>query len=279
VNPSRLTRRLTAGAAGLLIGAAGALAVASPASAHHTEVVGTPECLTETGEWLVTWTVTSQAPEEVKQFRLIEVSHEPADTELTGLPLDVDQSVDTPFTGEQRLPSDATSASLTVKAKWDNGRKRTNHGEVWFEGTCDQREEPPADDFGEWTFDCDELTITITTPLKEPVTLTFVPSEGEPVQAEFAPGEPTTVTFPASEGLTVEVLAGEEPITLDEPIEISSEEWAALECEEDEDEGEGGGLPETGAPTGLIAGGALALLAFGGGLYLVARRRRVIFTA
>lgn len=39
------------------------------------------------------------------------------------------------------------------------------------------------------------------------------------------------------------------------------------------------GLPVTGAQTGIIAGAALALLTLGGGLYLVARRRRITFTA
>jgi LPXTG-motif cell wall-anchored protein len=38
-------------------------------------------------------------------------------------------------------------------------------------------------------------------------------------------------------------------------------------------------LPVTGTSTGIIAGAALALLTFGGGLYLFARRRRISFTA
>jgi LPXTG-motif cell wall-anchored protein len=54
--------------------------------------------------------------------------------------------------------------------------------------------------------------------------------------------------------------------------------------EDEGDTGAGGeadeeSLPRTGASTALIAGGAVALLALGGGLFLVARRRRVRFTA
>ena len=41
----------------------------------------------------------------------------------------------------------------------------------------------------------------------------------------------------------------------------------------------GGELPITGSTTTLIAGGAVLLLAVGAGVYLVARRRRVTFTA
>jgi LPXTG-motif cell wall-anchored protein len=71
----------------------------------------------------------------------------------------------------------------------------------------------------------------------------------------------------------VEVRLGE---TTQAQIEITAEEFAALECDDD---GEGGGLPETGVPTAIVASGAAALLALGAGLYLVARSRRITFTA
>lgn len=85
--------------------------------------------------------------------------------------------------------------------------------------------------------------------------------------------------FEPFEGLvvTATVTIGEE--TLDS-VEIS---WDALLEEDgtvcDEDGGEGGELPVTGTSTWLIAGGALALLAVGAVLFLVARRRRITFTA
>jgi LPXTG-motif cell wall-anchored protein len=46
-----------------------------------------------------------------------------------------------------------------------------------------------------------------------------------------------------------------------------------------EDNGEGGELPETGTSTTLIIAGAFALLAVGGGLFAIARRRRITFSA
>jgi len=45
------------------------------------------------------------------------------------------------------------------------------------------------------------------------------------------------------------------------------------------DEGKGGELPKTGNEAILFGGGALLLLTVGGALYLVARRRRITFTA
>ncbi|MCO8274119.1 thioester domain-containing protein [Actinoplanes sp. TRM 88003] len=45
------------------------------------------------------------------------------------------------------------------------------------------------------------------------------------------------------------------------------------------DGGEGGGLPVTGAPTGVVLAGAVALLVLGAGTVLLVRRRRLRFTA
>ncbi len=56
-------------------------------------------------------------------------------------------------------------------------------------------------------------------------------------------------------------------------IEIEEPDCPVEETTEDEE------LAATGSQTALIAGGALMLLALGAGLFLVARRRRVAFTA
>lgn len=45
------------------------------------------------------------------------------------------------------------------------------------------------------------------------------------------------------------------------------------------DDGAGGELPKTGAPVALVAGAAVFLIALGGGLFLLARRRRTTFSA
>lgn len=96
----------------------------------------------------------------------------------------------------------------------------------------------------------------------------------------LGPGEAHAHGFQPSEGLVITAVALVGGAVVGE-AELS---WDALlveegiECDE-EPPGEGGELPVTGNTTLLVAGGAVALLALGGGLFLVARRRRVTFTA
>jgi hypothetical protein len=276
VNPSRLTRRLVAGVTGLLIGAASVLALASPASAHRPTVEGSAVCDEQTGEWVITWTVTNS--ETDLTGTLTEVAVDPP-AELANIKVGATLPIqgDGPLSDEQRVPGDTTQASLAVTVEWIRDyQKIVAYGMKVIElgGDCAPPPEQPS--VGS-DFDCETLTVTVTNPTEEDLSLAFVPSVGDPVEATVAGGESATVEFPASEGLTVEVQLAGEPIEVEKPIEITPAEWAALECEEDD--GEGGGLPVTGAPTAIIAGGAAALLALGAGLYLVFWRRRVTFTA
>jgi LPXTG-motif cell wall-anchored protein len=182
------------------------------------------------------------------------------------------------------VPSDAGEISVDFKFS-PNGNWPKAH--TWTDpGECDEPP-PPEEQTGEiiWEFDCETLTITITNTTSVEETLTVVPSEGDSVEVVVPagtveePGESEPVSFPSAEGLIVDVQFEGESVIEDGPIEITSEEWAELGCAEEEPPGEGGELPITGSSTTLIAGGAVALLALGGGLFLVARRRRVTFTA
>jgi LPXTG-motif cell wall-anchored protein len=350
-------RRVLAVAASAAVGIVGAIVLASPASAHHSEVKGVPVCDTTTGEWVVTWTVTSVAPPGVDFYRLVDVQLTPegssvsniAVTEGRGFP----HSTGAPLVGEQRLPGDAESASLGVKAKWNNRFEETDlkWGEVRFGGPCEVETPPPGPGVNDVPT-CEDLTVTIANPSDgEEVTVNLTASSGEDENITIAPGETESRTFPAAEDLTYEVtLDGEllkkggwqEPADCEEPevempstasrpdcdtltVEVtnpledqaieatltSGDETATLtiapgetgeatfdaeegtvvtvtigdESEEiawtepDDCDGAGGGLPVTGASTGIVAGAALALLAVGGGLFLVARRRRITFTA
>ncbi|MFI6760659.1 cell wall anchor protein [Micromonospora sp. NPDC050417] len=118
---------------------------------------------------------------------------------------------------------------------------------------------------------CDELTYAVTNPEGgKTVTVTVTPSKGEAKTLTVEPGKSGSVSFPAEEGLTVtpsgEGVADTTPVAWEKP--------------EGCDSGAGGGdLPLTGAAAGGIAAGALVLLAIGVTLFLVARRRRLTFTA
>ncbi len=121
--------------------------------------------------------------------------------------------------------------------------------------------------------DCTSMTIGMDNPADGmPLTLTFETSKGEKRTLEIAPGEKKTEKFSATEGFTVKIT-----LTIDGE---SASETVEFQKPDDCDAGSGGGeLPLTGAAAGSIAGGAGALLALGGVLFFLARRRKVKFTA
>lgn len=349
MNQTSLTRRLFAGAASLMIGAAGAFAFAAPASAQgeeaepygapasfkkNVEVVGVAECDIEAEAWTVTWTVANTS--SFLDATVTSLSSE----EVDGIAVDDLIEKGGSATGTQTFPNGTESAELTVELKWawqiwGHWKVVTKAGTGVVELTDDCKgeepppeeppEEPPAEPVlpvGIAFFDCDLLgfildnsagdgeavfTLTPNEPanhghasgfsytVDDEGTIEIIADEGAGITEElgeadsdnpvvlgpFAAGaDAHTHAFEASEGLVVTV-----ELTLDgEPVELEDNEisWdagieeAGLECEDD---GAGGELPTTGSSTMLIAGGALALLAVGGGLFVVARRRRVTFTA
>lgn len=134
----------------------------------------------------------------------------------------------------------------------------------------------PSEPKGTLEFTCTEMIFTIENPKDgKTVTITFTPNKGEAQTLVVAPGETKSAKFAASEGLTVtpkaEGLDDTGPIAWEKPAD----------CTTPVPGGGAGGptLPKTGAPAGLIAGGAAALLAIGAGLFFMARRRRIRFTA
>ncbi|WP_229069448.1 hypothetical protein [Actinoplanes sp. DH11] len=123
---------------------------------------------------------------------------------------------------------------------------------------------------------CDTMTIGLDNPENGfPIDLKYETSKGEVRNVTINPGEAKSEKFSATEGfsvnLTISVTAEGE--TFSETVTIPFEQ--AEDCEG----GTGGGLPVTGAAAGGIAGGAAALLAVGAFLFVMARRRKVKFTA
>ena len=107
-------------------------------------------------------------------------------------------------------------------------------------------------------------------------TLKFKTSKGEERTLVINPGEAKSAKFSAAPGFSIKLTF---TATVDDQ---DFSETTTIEYEQPEDcdtSGNGGGLPVTGAAAGGLAGGAGALLAVGVGLFLMARRRKVKFTA
>jgi LPXTG-motif cell wall-anchored protein len=272
--------RALAVASSVLIGILGsAVPVASPATAQTPTVEGSCAWDPDAEEWLVTWTVTSEAPAGASTYRLAGIEATPESRpveEITTSPEGTfPHGPGEPLVGVQRLPEGTTAASLAVLAEWDTLQQQEQRGEIAIPTEC----APPPELANQWALDCDALTITVQNPTDHAVTLTFAPNTGSSVPVEVASGGSATVEFPPSEGLAVDVLLdGQSIVEPTDPIEITAADLAELECDE-EVEGGGGGLPATGTSTLIVVIGALALLAIGTVLYLVARRRRIRFTA
>jgi hypothetical protein len=282
--PRRLLAAASAACVGLLAGVVATVAFAGPASSATAGVSGSCAWDSERSEWVVTWTVTNDAPAEVSSFRLVDVEATPAEHPVDGLtvadPGQFPHDADQPLEGEQRLPEAATGATLTVLVEWDDRQQHEQRAELEIPADC---QVPLPELLSEWDLSCDALTITVDNPGAADAPLTFAPNVGEPVVVEVAGESTATVEFPPSEGLTVDVLFdGQSIIDPSDPIEITPEQLTSQDCDEaaaNDREGQGGGLAATGTPTIVVVAGALVLLALGTGLYLIARRRRIRFTA
>ncbi|MFI5485369.1 cell wall anchor protein [Micromonospora echinaurantiaca] len=116
------------------LGLTAAVAVAAPASAHHTTITATADCDGLTGERVITWTVENS--ERDKAATLKTVTADPS------TPVNLAADTSKPLEGAvvpkggsvqavQRVPGDTASAKLTVYALWKkNGQDRTNEGSI-----------------------------------------------------------------------------------------------------------------------------------------------------
>jgi hypothetical protein len=310
VNRPKLSlRRPLAVLGAAFVGLAAAVAVAAPASAHHSIIEGTG-CRLANGDVKVTWTVNNSESEW--EGKITEVST-PSGTPITGIAVGatIPKSGEGSLTGEQTVPA-GQDVKLTIEAVWDLGDsqhtdKRT--GTATVTGDCapaspspspsesespspspspsesespsptpspSESESPapsptpsaPGEPVFALDVTCDELVFIIENPANGiAFTVTLTSEKGVVKQLKAVPGQTTSVSFDAYEGLEVTPSIGDitdEPVPWTEPADC---------------DGEGGGLPVTGAAAGGMAAGALVLLALGAGLFLVARRRRIRFTA
>jgi hypothetical protein len=301
-------RRTTAALAGAFIGLAGAVAFAAPASAHYTELSGKTACLDD-GGWKVDWTLTpKKAPIDGK---IVKVEETEGGTALANIVEGAKVPTGGTITDSQSFGKDVAEVTLKVTVKWTYPAStqpppdidtlgQATEGGKWHPGSGEPKvikytieqtvkaptdcppppSQPPAEQASPiLQQDCDSMTIGLHNPAKgEEVVLHLKPSKGEERTLVAKPGKDTTTTFEdVTPGFTVTVsiegVKGSEKVPYTQPKDCNTGGSAGG------GEENGGGLPVTGAAAGGIAGGAAVLLAIGVALFVVARRRKVKFTA
>jgi hypothetical protein len=179
---------------------------------------------------------------------------------------------DNPSTPENPTPSSsAPSSPSTTTPSSPTPSETTPEIPIPTPSTSDEPVEPKEI----LEFTCDTLVIGLDNPVGGTTfTLKFKTSKGEERTTVIKPGEKKTETFSATEGFSLRVTV---EVTIDGE---TYSDFTDIEYEKPADcEGSGGGLPVTGAAAGGIAGGAAGLLAIGAVLFVMARRRKVRFTA
>ncbi|MEU5720573.1 cell wall anchor protein [Micromonospora sp. NPDC047738] len=302
-------RRALAVTAGALIGLAGVATIAGPAMAHHPEPSGT-YCAAQDGKVTVNWSVGNSETDIAGTITKLE-STVPGD--VTG---DLAVEATLPKKGEGTLTGTQTHTftgelpelKLTVEARWERGdRIITEARSVVAQpaGDCAPAEPPstpaspepsaspespaspeptpsatspaatpsapvePEEPVFRLEETCDTMTFIVENPAKgTPFTATLTTEKGVTKKLVSEPGKTTSVSFDAYKGLKItvkyDVVEDTETVDYTQPKDCA---------------GQGGGLPVTGPAAGAIAGGAAVLLAAGAVLFVMARRRRVRFTA
>ncbi|TYC04752.1 LPXTG cell wall anchor domain-containing protein [Micromonospora sp. WP24] len=134
IRPKLSLRRPLAVLGAALLGLIGTVAVAAPASAHHTTIKATVDCDQLSGERVITWSVENS--ERNKAVTLQRVTAEP------NTPVNLKTDETKPLQGAvignagtieavQRVPSDTKTAKLAVHGLWEaNGQEADNDGSI-----------------------------------------------------------------------------------------------------------------------------------------------------
>ncbi|HEX8630862.1 MAG TPA: LPXTG cell wall anchor domain-containing protein [Catenuloplanes sp.] len=170
----------------------------------------------------------------------------------------------------------ANAKNILVKADG----KEVHRGGWQKPKDCEQPGQPQG--FLEST--CDALIIGLKNPAGgKTITLTLTPNKGAAQTLVIKGGEEKSAKFTGVKGLTVtpsiEGVGASEPIAWAPPKDCVKPTPTPTPSSNGNGGGDGGTLPVTGTAAGGIAGGAAGLLAIGAVLFMLARRRRVRFTA
>jgi hypothetical protein len=300
-------RRTTAVAAGSLLGLAAIAVFAAPASAHKPAAEGKPTCVTDEG-WAIDWTVRNKFHKADATALSVEATDQDGNKlevtgDLTAPGTVFNKSGDKVTGGTKVTDADVEKVTLTVVLRWtDRYENKPVTATVQKGDVCEVPENPepstsasvpstpPSEEpeiptpslpgepsLFEPVFDetCDTITVGIDNPADGlEWTLGYRTSKGETREVVVKPGEKKTETFSATEGFSIELT-----LTVTVEGETVSESTTIAYEQPGDCDGEGGGLPVTGAAAGGIAGGAAALLGVGALLFFMARRRKLKFTA
>lgn len=286
LSPRNAIKAAGAGFAGVVT----ALALATPALACTATVAATPVCL-PSGDTQVTWTISGDGNNDY----LITVDSDVAVTlsdKSTAPPLNppIAQGTVVPDKGLTTVqvfpytPDKTLTATMKVTLKYVHNDRVIAEPEaeqtVQVGGRCDQP--PPAT--ASARSDCDNLAITVTNPEKGvKVDARLTPSTGEAKTVTVEPGKSASVMFPGTNGLKVTVQIGKDSQEFEyvKPDNCASPTASPSASASTPAGGAGGGgsLPVTGTSVGLAGGIAAALLAIGGVLFYLFRRRRIHFVS
>jgi uncharacterized protein (TIGR04145 family) len=300
-------RRTATVVGGVITGLSVMAAMATPALACDTLVTGVPSCLTDDG-WTVTWSVQNEYhPEAI--VRSVQLDG----TEVTGgigdiqvkKTIAVDKSET--LTGVSKFPKGDKTHSLNVELQWKGDDGDFTGPTDWTAAEVQPATEhctpstsapsssaptttaptttPPAVPLPSesvpvlpneiYKADCSSVTIGLdntNTPIE--YKLTLKPKTGNTQKLDIKPGEKKSAKFAVSGSnfyvnLTV-VAIYKGKTSPPETAAVPYEKPAS--CSSDV-------LAVTGSSTGPLAGGAIAILLLGGGLFFMARRRKLKFTA
>jgi LPXTG-motif cell wall-anchored protein len=266
VNPSRLPVSIRAAAivAAALLGALASLLISDPASAHFPTVVGNAVCDAATGTWKVTWQVSNSETDITGLLEGVKLTPEGSTVTNIAVGAVLPRKGDGALQGVQILPGSATSASLSVDAKWVRGQRIIrNHdsGDATFSGTC------AAQPSAAFNSACDgSVTVTLANDAQATaaVDLTVTGEAGFTATKNVAAGGSEKVLVPAANAKKITVMSGQ--------TKVAEGGFAApASCATP-------GLPVTGASvTGAVITG-VALIVVGAAALLLVRRRRPLPT-
>jgi hypothetical protein len=200
-------RRLFTLGCAVAVGVIGATVVASPASAHYSTLEGTPNCVTADSEYTVTWKIKSNYPGKSATYQIKNIS---ATHLMPGASSGVQDTpsydtaavpVSQKIVVTQKVPGNAKSATLMVKAKWsDNYQEHSWRSmTVTFARACTGTPNPTASFSPECNGDVNvklfntggtataQFMINGTGPIP-------VPPGPDPVVRTITPSGPITVT-------------------------------------------------------------------------------------